>query len=289
MRSRVTLMMAATGASHPSQITTRSLLAWITAVRANNSVRARLGAARMFLAWCQQIGAIEANPCDHLPPLTKRYPTTYGKAQAPNPARFLSHDDAFGRLVATCQDGTDIGLRDEILLRLGLSGLRDHEISQLPVSAIRSLPAVQWTGKGHRPRTITAGPTLCELLGRWVELRRLHGASDSRDAHLFVPLRQGRGPSRLDWKSDSGLGYGTLRRTVIRRAEAAGLGLVNPHDLRRTAASILHHAKSADGGHRFDLLDIQRVLGHADPVTTMRSYLEPLDRDVLEAASDVLD
>ena len=72
---------------------------------------------------------------------------------------------------------------------------------------------------------------------------------------------------------------------VSRRARAAGLGHVAPHDLRRTAAGILHRAVGADGGHHFDLLDIQRVLGHSDPATTMRSYLEPMKTDVLDRAS----
>jgi integrase len=77
--------------------------------------------------------------------------------------------------------------------------------------------------------------------------------------------------------------------TVTRRARAAGLGHVAPHDLRRSAAAILHRATTDDGAHHFELLDIQRVLGHADPATTMRSYLEPLDTAVLEKASQYLD
>lgn len=69
----------------------------------------------------------------------------------------------------------------------------------------------------------------------------------------------------------------------------AGLGHVAPHDLRRSAAGILHRSVDAGGAHYFDLLDIQRVLGHTDPATTMRSYLEPIDNDVLARAAAVLD
>jgi len=76
---------------------------------------------------------------------------------------------------------------------------------------------------------------------------------------------------------------------VARRARTAGLGAVSPHDLRRSAAGILHHALAPDGGHCFDLLDIQKVLGHADPVTTMRSYLDPMDTGVHDRAATVLD
>jgi integrase len=64
---------------------------------------------------------------------------------------------------------------------------------------------------------------------------------------------------------------------------------VAPHDLRRTAAGLLHRSTAADGSHHFDLLDIQKVLGHSDPATTMRSYLDPLDTGVLARAAMVLD
>jgi len=38
-----------------------------------------------------------------------------------------------------------------------------------------------------------------------------------------------------------------------------------------------------------NLLDIQKVLGHADPATTMRSYLDPMDTKVIDRAAGVLD
>lgn len=47
---------------------------------------------------------------------------------------------------------------------------------------------------------------------------------------------------------------------------------MSPHDLRPTAAGILHRAVSEDGAHYFDLLDIQKVLGHANPARTVLSY-----------------
>ena len=68
-----------------------------------------------------------------------------------------------------------------------------------------------------------------------------------------------------------------------------GTNGVAPHDLRRTAAGILHTATTPDGAHHFDLLDIQRVLGHSDPATTMRSYLAPMDTGVLDRAAIFLD
>jgi integrase len=98
--------------------------------------------------------------------------------------------------------------------------------------------------------------------------------------------RQG-GPHRIHWRHRAR--PRTLFYIVNGRAKAAGLGHVAPHDLRRTAAGILHNAKDSDGAHHFDLLDIQRVLGHSDPATTMRSYLEPMNTDVLDRAARFLD
>ena len=85
------------------------------------------------------------------------------------------------------------------------------------------------------------------------------------------------------------MGKSAIGVLVLRAAHRADLGHVAPHDLRRTAASILHAAKSADGGHHFDLLDIQRVLGHADPATTMRCYIEPMDTAIMDKAAIFLD
>lgn len=81
----------------------------------------------------------------------------------------------------------------------------------------------------------------------------------------------------------------SVQRIVSIRAEQASVGHLSPNDLRRSAAGILHRATTGTGGHRFDLLDIQQVLGHKDPATTMRSYLDPLDNGVLERASTYLD
>ena len=217
----------------------------------------------------------------------RTYRRTYGKVQARNPGRWLTYEEAYGRLVGVCQDGTIVGTRDEIVIRLGLLGLRLAEISALSSKWPRQLPAITWTGKGHKPRRITAGPALREALDLYLAAYRdPASASPVICREVLGAARQG-GSHRLDW------GMRTQPRTVYmivsRRAQIAGLGHVAPHDLRRTAAGILHRAVGADGGHQFDLLDIQRVLGHSDPATTMRSYLEPMKTDVLDRASRFLD
>jgi integrase len=237
-------------------------------------------------------GHVAANPAELVAgpdsPL-RRYVRTYGKVQARNPGRWLSHDEAFGQLVGGCQDGTIIGLRDEIVLRLGLLGLRASEIVNLNIGSLRrdGSHTIDWTGKGHKPRTAIAGPALVTAVNGYLQ-QYPHRTPDSP---LIVPQvlgaqRQG-GPARLNWGNRTQ--YRTIFHIIASRGAAAGLGHVAPHDLRRTAAGILHNSKDEAGAHHFDLLDIQKVLGHSDPATTMRSYLDPLDTEVIGRAASVLD
>ena len=103
-----------TGRRHPAELTERDLLDWCTSENpANNTVYQRATKATTFLRWCQRTGLIAANPAEHLrdsdSPL-RTYKRTYGKVQAKNPGRWLTHDEAYGRLSPVCQDGTIVGL-----------------------------------------------------------------------------------------------------------------------------------------------------------------------------------
>jgi integrase len=295
VQSRLNAMFAHTGTSHPQQVTTRALLAWITSGGSNNTVRARLSTGRAFLRWCHRAGVIDHEPWMQLPDITKQYPTTYGKVQDKNPARFLTYHEAFVDLIGACQDGTPVGLRDELAIRLGLSGMRVNEIAQLTVAHVATLPTVSWMGKGNRPRQLVAGQALCEGVGRWLALRTDHTGQPTPTHPLLLGQTPGanragfRTRRSIDWSSTAHVDKSTIWRLVTTRAKIAGLGHVAPHDLRRSAAAIMHHATTADGGHRFDLLDIQKVLGHADPATTMRSYLDPMDSAVRTRAAHLLD
>ena len=124
---------------------------------------------------------------------------------------------------------------------------------------------------------------------------------DSLDRYVEALGRPIRSSDPVVCRQKTGIGIGqvswgqpfkkpvSIARIVRMRAEEAGLDHMSPHDLRRTAAGILHRAVSEDGAHYFDLLDIQKVLGHANPATTMRSYIDPLDTGVIRRAAQVLD
>ncbi len=232
------------------------------------------------------------DPTVELDGLKKSFPKTYGKVQAAQPARWLSHDEAFGTLLDTCKDGTWIGSRDQLAIRLGLMGVRCSEAVNLMWGDLAPDGRLMWTGKGRRPRTVTPGPTFLDLLARW---RRQYEKGMGRPLEPTDPIlctdilgaaRQG-GPRRINWGKP--MAPRTFFHLVQRRAQIAGLGHVAPHDLRRSAAGILHNTRSADGGHVYDLLDIQLVLDHADAATTQRSYLQPMSNGVKKAAGATLD
>jgi integrase len=67
----------------------------------------------------------------------RQIPRLYGKVQGARPPRWLSHSEAFEQLIGACRDGTDLGLRDEALIRLGLAGMRAAEIIHLRVGDLR--------------------------------------------------------------------------------------------------------------------------------------------------------
>jgi integrase len=283
------------GVDHPRQLTESAILAWCGSFRANNTVRNRLSRACTFLRWCVRQGHADPAVVEALMsrdnPL-RQIPRLYGKVQAIRPARWLSQSEAFEQLVGACRDGTDLGLRDEVLIRLGLAGMRSAEIIHLRIGDVRldgDEPRIEWIGKKRRARRVVPGASLVAALG---------SLQTRREELLCRPLLP---TDPVICCGKSGFGSGQLaadrpvretvsvQQIVAKRAELAGLGHVAPHDLRRTAAGLLHRSVGEDGSHHFDLLDIQKVLGHSDPATTMRSYLDPLDIGVLSRAARVLD
>jgi integrase len=136
-------------------------------------------------------------------------------------------------------------------------------------------------------REVRPGPTLQKQLEAWrrqyaKQLGRELGRNDS----IICPGVPAE-PGAIAWGRP--MRPNTVNHRIGVIAKKAGLGHIAPHDLRRTAANILHATKTADGGHLYDLLDIQRVLDHADPATTMRSYLDHLDNAVKSQAGKTLD
>lgn len=289
-------------------LTTTSVLRWCAGADrptrlANNTIRGRTAVVAAFLRWCASSGVL-APPAgvltDRESPL-RQYRPTYGKAQSPNPPRWLTHGEAFEALLGAVDRDTPMGLRDEIVIRLGLSGVRAQEITALVVGDVRDLesdrPSLHWMGKRYKPLSIVLGAGTAATLRRYLtDYAAALGHPPAADAPLVCRSRNGRNPMlrprQLAWGTgfaQGASGRAAVWNIVTAAAERADLGHVTPHDLRRSAAGILHRDKAPDGSHRFDLLDIQKVLHHADPVTTMKCYLDPMDTEVLDRAAGVLD
>jgi integrase len=267
----------------PDDLTENDIIAWVIhQPAANNHVRQRLSVARTFLRWCDRAGHTVPDIEETASQIRRAHPKVYAKAQARYPARFLTREQA-DQLIAACHDHTWTGSQDQLIVRLGLHGLRLAEIASLTWRNLQG-DQLTWTAKGRKPRHIRLNPELVNLLARWHTEYARH-TEPTPDSPLLVQVTKHR-PPQLIWGTP--LLPLTLRLHVTRRAELAGLGHVATHDLRRSAASILHNARDATGAHIFDLLDIQQVLGHSDPATTMRSYLEPISSDIMDKASAYL-
>jgi integrase len=281
-------------------LTTASFAKWITGPRldghpsANNTIRQRVSAARGFVAWLIDNGHLDRSPITEVTRYaTREYPKVYGKRQDTNRARFLTYHEAYQRLVPACQDQTWPGSRDQLAIRLGLLGLRRTEILGLTWASYQH-GLIQCTGKKHRIREVRPGPTLTLLLDRWAsqyarQLTRPLAPNDpiicgQTTHHAGLATNQ---PRPIWWGHP--LTPQAFAIIVARRAKLADLGHLSIHDLRRSAAAILHAAVTADGGHLYDLLDIQMVLDHSDPTTTQRSYLNMLDTAVKTRAGATLD
>ncbi|MBX3283966.1 MAG: hypothetical protein KF703_01340 [Actinobacteria bacterium] len=198
------------------------MIAWACAATTNNTVRGRIAVAVAFFTWCQQHGYGSIDLA-RVQGLKRRYPRVYGRAQAANPARWLTYDEAFNRLIPACQDGTDLGIRDELVIRFGLAGVRRSEIVTMTWRNLAALPAVEWIGKGNRPRRIVIGPAFLAVLDRW------HAAYPDPHPDAPVICRTG-GTVRpfVDWGQPYRSDTNCIHKIVTRRAATAGLGHVAP-------------------------------------------------------------
>lgn len=151
-------------------------------------------------------------------------------------------------------DHSPAGVRDAAVVALAyLSGARRAELVSLHVADVElDPPALRVVGKGGKQRLVPLSPTAAPFLAAWLELR---GTSSGP---LFCPISRG-GTLRLGRP----LTGEAVRQLLRRRALAAGVAAISPHDLRRTYAGDLLDAGA-------DLPAVQQLLGHASPATTSR-------------------
>ncbi|NJL29138.1 MAG: tyrosine-type recombinase/integrase [Thermoanaerobaculia bacterium] len=162
--------------------------------------------------------------------------------------------DEITRLFEVCAaDRTAKGARDAAILTVLYGcGLRRGELCRLEVEDFDPADAsIVVQGKGRKQRTVYLTEDGCRYLKAWLRRR-----GDAPGA-LFCPIRQ-TGEIVISAMRGESLAY-ILRR----RQEEAGTGTFSPHDLRRANLTAL-----LDAG--VDVFTVQKLAGHADPVTTFR-------------------
>jgi hypothetical protein len=167
---------------HPSLLTESVVPAWCGLPAANNTVRNRLSRLSTFLRWCVRHGQADPALVELLASRDKplrQIPRLYGKVQASQPARRLTHPEAFERLVGACRDGTDLGRQDEAIIRLGLAGMRAAGSLLTPITWSPS-PEIGARGRRSSPLHQWRQLARCDVSGRHRSDGRLEGGGRLR-------------------------------------------------------------------------------------------------------------
>lgn len=194
----------------------------------------RYRSLQAFFKWCVEEGEISVSPLGKMRPPT-----------VPETPPDVLRVDQLKRLLATCDaDKTFEGRRDSALIRLMIdTGARLAEvvgILWMPDDAEQNdvdldLGIVRVTGKGRRERPLSIGAKTVRAIDRYLRMRARHN-------HAALPAL---------WLARKGaLSYFGLPQVLQRRADQAGIGKINPHQLRNTFA----HEWLKNGGNETDLM-----------------------------------
>ncbi len=157
-------------------------------------------------------------------------------------------------LLATCaRDPSPAGIRDGALLALLYgAGLRRAELAALGRGDwVPDGWLLRVLGKGDKEREVPLPPGAVAALEDWLAVR------GDWDGALFPPLNKGGRVARRRMSEQA------VYAALAKRAAAAGVDDLSPHDLRRTYVGDL-----LDRGA--DIATVQRLAGHADVSTTAR-------------------
>lgn len=159
-----------------------------------------------------------------------------------------------GALLNTCAgDETAAGARDAAIIALLYgAGLRRSEAAALDLIHYNSVTGeLKVRGKGDAERLVPLEAGVMAAINDWISVR---GSSENP---LLCPVRKG---GKIDLRRMSAQ---AIYDSLSKRAIAAGIPALSPHDLRRTFASDLLDVSG-------DVSAVQQLLGHANVQTTMR-------------------
>jgi len=212
------------------------LVALAGAGRSASTVSNRYRALQQFFAYLVEEGELRSHPMEKMkPPIVPEQPVA------------ILTDEQLRALLATCTSRSFEDVRDGAIIRLLVdTGMRRAELLSLGVTDLdRDLQVGYVLGKGRRGRACPYGNKTAMALDRYLRARARHphgGSSPLWLGRRTLRRADGAGPGTFN---ESGLA--TMLR---RRGERAGIGKVNPHQLRHTFA----HTWLAEGGNEGDLM-----------------------------------
>jgi site-specific recombinase XerC len=159
-----------------------------------------------------------------------------------------------GALLDTCAgDETAAGARDAAIIALLYgAGLRRSEAAALDLAHYNSTAGeLKVRGKGDAERLMPLEAGVMAALDDWISVR------GSGENPLLCPVRKG---GKVELRRMSAQ---SIYDALLKRAGAARIQSLSPHDLRRTFASDLLDVSG-------DVSAVQKLLGHANVQTTMR-------------------
>lgn len=247
--------------------------------RAPRTLERQRATLRSFWTWAKRRGYVKQNPAADLDSLM------LGKGDR-RPGRWLTRDE-IRVLLDDVEDGSLQGQRDHTLVLVAvLTGLRRAELAGLrwrDLDLQQRRAAVR--GKGTKLATIGLPEQATDGLVRWRRaIQDERGRAPRPDDPVFPTGRPVGGLCyvrqhyRFDWSTP--LSVWAIRAMIARRAQAAGLGTVATHDLRRSFAGLLDE----DG---VDLKGIQAALRHSSPDVTARCYLDRSPRRAVQAVQSL--
>lgn len=197
-----------------------------------------IASIRVFFEYCVQQKHLEFSPAAyiHNPKLPRKLPIYLVESEL--------------RQILSAPDISDTwGRRDyAMLVLLSFTGMRRQELVGLNINSIDfERRTAKVYGKGSKERLIPLNAIVVDALMAWLEVRP--AVADPE------PLFVNRKGQRLTGRSV----YNIVRKYVRR----AGIlkGKISPHKLRHTFATLLHLGE-------VDILEIQRLLGHASITST---------------------
>jgi integrase len=157
-------------------------------------------------------------------------------------------------LLGTCGSDSPMDIRDgAIIAMLRGTGIRRSELVKLELGDFDGSTGEVWVRKSKRgkSRRVYLPDEAILLIERWLAVRGWEAGC------LFCRIRRGGHLQFGQMHSDA------IWRLLQKRAKMAGLESFSPHDFRRTFCSDLL-------GAGVDIVTVQKLAGHASPVTTAK-------------------